>query len=73
MVEVVSTNDPGVLALIDSLLTDADIEHHIADRSMSILEGSILAIRQRVLVHEDFEEQARELLTEADLGQWLSR
>jgi hypothetical protein len=38
---------------------------------MSVLEGSIGVIQVRILVPEDREEQARELLTDADLGQWL--
>ena len=39
---------------------------------MSVLEGSILVIQQRVLVPDERETEARGLLVEADLGEWLS-
>jgi hypothetical protein len=43
----------------------------VADRNMSVLDGSILAIQMRVLVPDDWVGEARELMTDADLGQWL--
>lgn len=71
MAELVRTNDPGLLAVIEGLLEEARIPHHVADRNMGVLEGSILVIQQRVLVPDEREAEARELLTEADLGEWL--
>ena len=38
---------------------------------MSILEGSIGAIQVRILVPAELEAEARELLTDAELGNWL--
>ena len=38
---------------------------------MSVMEGSILVIQQRVLVPDEREEEARALLVDADLGEWL--
>jgi len=73
MVELVRTNDPGLLSVVEGLLTEAQIPHHVADRNMSVLEGSILVIQQRVLVPDDREAEARELLVDADLGEWLRR
>jgi hypothetical protein len=38
---------------------------------MSALEGGINAIQVRVLVPDQSEAQARSLLADADLGDWL--
>lgn len=71
MAELVRTNDIGIIAAVEGMLTGADIPYQVADRNMSSLEGSILAIQMRVLVPDDREAEARELLTDADLGDWL--
>jgi hypothetical protein len=71
MAELVRTNDPGVISVVEGLLIGAGIPYQVADRNMSVLEGSITAIQIRVLVPDDYEAEARELLTEAELGQWL--
>jgi hypothetical protein len=73
MAELVRTNDPALLSVIEALLTEAGIPHHIADRDMSLIEGSILVIQQRVLVPDEREAEARALLVDADLGEWLRR
>jgi hypothetical protein len=69
--ELVRTNDPGVISVVEGLLGGADIPYEVTDRHMSILEGSISAIQIRILVPDEYEAAARELLTEADLGNWL--
>ena len=71
MAELVRTNDLGLISVIESLLSDADIAYQVTDRNMSILEGSIGAIQMRVLVRDEQEDEARELLVDADLGNWL--
>ncbi|CAA9325899.1 MAG: hypothetical protein AVDCRST_MAG36-669 [uncultured Nocardioidaceae bacterium] len=71
MAELVRTNNHGIVAVIESLLQEADIRYHVADRNISVIEGSIGAFPMRVLVSDDAEEEARELLTDADLGEWL--
>ena len=71
MAELVRTNDVGLISVVEGLLSSADIPSHVADRNMSVLDGSILAIQMRVLVPDDHEADARELLTDAELGQWL--
>lgn len=71
MAELVRTNDPGLISAIEALLGAADIPYQVTDRNMSILEGSIGAIQMRVLVPDEDEADARELLTEAELGNWL--
>lgn len=71
MVELVRTNDPALLSAIEGLLDAGQIPHHVADRHASILDGSIEVIQQRVLVPVEREEEARALLVDADLGEWL--
>ena len=71
MAELVRTNDPGVISVIEALLGEADIPYQVTDRNMSILEGSIGAIQMRVLVPDEDVADARELLSDAELGNWL--
>ncbi|GAB2749859.1 putative signal transducing protein [Nocardioides pakistanensis] len=71
MAELVRTNDPGIISVIEGLLAGAGLPYQVADRNMSVLEGSITAIQVRILVPDERETEARELLTDAELGQWL--
>lgn len=73
MAELVRTNDPSIISVVEGLLTEAGIPYQVADRNMSVLEGGINAIQMRVLVPDDDEAEARTLLADADLGQWLRR
>ena len=71
MAELVRTNDPGMISVIEGLLGGADIPYQGTDRNLSVLEGSITAIPIRLLVPDEREAEARELLTDAELGDWL--
>jgi len=71
MAELVRTNDLAVISVIEGLLSGADIPYEVTDRNMSVLEGSISAIQTRILVLDEDEDEARELLVDADLGNWL--
>ncbi|QCX26246.1 DUF2007 domain-containing protein [Nocardioides jishulii] len=71
MVELVRSNDVALVGMIEALLQDADIPHQVTDRNMSAIEGSVMAIPMRVMVPEEREVEARQLLTDADLGTWL--
>lgn len=71
MAELVRTNEIGLIAAIEALLAEAEIPYQVADRNMSVLEGSINAIMMRVLVPNEQEQAARELLRDAELGDWL--
>lgn len=73
MAELVRTNNPAVISVVEGLLASADIPYNVTDRNMSVLEGSINAIQVRILVSEDHEIEARKLLLDADLGEWLRR
>ncbi len=72
MTEVLRTNDPVLIGYVQSLLADAGIEVFVLDRNISALEGAIGAFPCRIAVSEDDIAQARRVLSEADLGQWLS-
>jgi Putative prokaryotic signal transducing protein len=73
MAELVRTNDAGLIAVIEGLLAGAEIPYQVTDRNMSVIEGSINAIQIRILVPDDREPEARELLIDAELGKWLRR
>ena len=71
MRELTRTNDPVVISVIEGLLREEGIVYHVMDRNMSILEGSLNLIQIRILVPDDQESAARDLLVDADLGHWL--
>jgi hypothetical protein len=65
MHELVRTNDAVLITAIEALLKSANIPCFIADRNMSVMEGSLGFLPQRVLVPDDQKERAKQLLTEA--------
>ena len=65
MRELLRTNDPVLLALVEAVLAEADIGHFVADRNMSVLEGSIGILPRRVLVIDEEMAEAKRLLIEA--------
>jgi len=71
MAELMRTNDPVLLNVVEALLSESDIPYQVADRNMSVMEGGINLFLKRVLVPDDQEEAAREVMLEADLGNWL--
>ncbi|NBN63611.1 putative signal transducing protein [Pannonibacter tanglangensis] len=72
MEELLRTNDPVIISVVESLLGEAGIAHFVADGNMSILEGSLGVIPRRVLVDRDEIEDARSLMRDAGLGHELS-
>jgi hypothetical protein len=69
--ELTRTNDVALISVIEGLLISAGIPYEVADRNMSVLDGVIPVIQQRILVPDDRESEARELLVDAELGDWL--
>jgi hypothetical protein len=69
--EIVRTNDPVLISAIEALFTGARIPYLVLDQNMSVLEGSIGMLPRRILVNDDFERDARGLLTDAGLGKEL--
>jgi len=68
MIELVQSNDPVVISFAASVLRDAKIEHTVADTHMSVIDGSIGAITNRILVSPDHYDEAAQLLTEAGVS-----
>lgn len=71
MEELIRSNDPVLIATVEALLAGAGIVHFVADRHMSVLEGSIGIFARRVMVDADEVSRARRLLTDAGLGDEL--
>ena len=71
MREIVRTNDIVLISAIEALFNGANIRHMVLDQNMSVLEGSIGILPQRVLVAEDQAAAARRLLNDAGLGHEL--
>jgi hypothetical protein len=73
MIEIIRTNDVALISVIEGILQEEDIPCFVADRHSSLMEGSLNFLQMRVMVPEEREAEARELLTEAELGHWLKK
>ena len=71
MHELIRANDPVLLSYAESLMKDAGIHCFIADQGMSVLEGSLGMLPRRILVHEDDNREARQILSDAGLAHEL--
>jgi Protein of unknown function (DUF2007). len=71
MHELIRTNDPVLISFVESLMKDAGIACFVADRDMSVLEGSLGMLPRRILVDETKARLARQIVTDADLGHEL--
>ena len=71
MRELVRTNDIVLVSAIGALLDGANIHHLVVDQNMSVIDGSIGILPRRILVHEDDNRLAREILRDAGLAHEL--
>lgn len=71
MREILRSNNPVLLNFIEVLLRDAGCEPLVLDGNMSVMEGSIGILPRRLLVPEEHWVQARRVLEDAGLGQWV--
>lgn len=71
MIEIVRTNDAVLITAIEATLKAAGIHCMVADQYMSVMEGSLGFLPRRVLVPNDDETRARELLLDAGFGDVL--
>jgi hypothetical protein len=69
--ELVRTNDVVLVSAIGALLDAANIHHLVLDQNMSIIEGSLGILPRRILVHDEDNRAARQLLTDAGLSHEL--
>jgi putative signal transducing protein len=72
MKELLRSNDPVLLSFVSALLDEEEIGFMVADLNMSVLEGSIGALPQRILVEDARIADAKSLLTEAGIGHVIS-
>ncbi len=70
---IVRATDPVLISFVEALFREAGIALHVADTSISVMQGSIGAFPRRVLVPDEDWARAAQLLEEADLGQWIVR
>jgi hypothetical protein len=69
--ELVRTNDIVLVSAVGALLDGANIHHLVLDQNMSIIEGSLGILPRRILVHEDDNHAARQILSDAGLAHEL--
>jgi tRNA1(Val) A37 N6-methylase TrmN6 len=69
--ELVRTNNAVLITAIEALLKGADIPHVVLDQHMSVLEGSLGILPRRILVDEEHQDIARQLLEDAGLAHEL--
>ena len=69
--ELVRTNDIVLVSAVGALLDGAHIHHLVLDQNMSIIEGSLGVLPRRILVHEDDNRAARQVLADAGLSHEL--
>ena len=72
MKELIRTNDAVVISFVESLMKDAGISCLVADRNMSVLDGSIGVLPRRIMVLEEDMESARRILVDAGIANELS-
>lgn len=72
MIAIIITTNPATISFAEAVLRDAQIESFVMDQNMSVLEPGIM-IPKRVMVLEDDASDARQVLTDAGIGNELER
>jgi hypothetical protein len=73
MKELIRSTDPVLISFVSALLKEAGIVFTVLDTNMSVMEGSIGVLPQRVLVDGESVDRACAMLTEAGVGSDLER
>lgn len=68
MIELMRTNDAVLISFVEALLRDAGIIFFVADKNMSIVEGSLGILPRRIMVPDDNIDEAKRLLKDAGIG-----
>jgi hypothetical protein len=71
MICIIRTMNPVTLSFAQAILKDAGIESFLFDVNCSVLDGSTILVRKRLMIIDEDEAEARELLEAADLGKEL--
>ena len=72
MICIIRTMNPVTLSFAQAVLKDAGIESFLFDVNSSVLDGSTIIVRKRLMIIDEDEDEARDLLTAADLGKELT-
>lgn len=64
--------NPVTLSFAQAILKDAGIESFLFDMNAAILDGSTALVRKRLMVIDEDEAEARELLHAAGIGHELT-
>jgi len=65
--------NPVTLSFAQAVLKDSGIESFLFDMNSSVLDGSTIIVRRRLMIIDEDEAEARELLEAAGLGKELER
>ena len=71
MICLIRTMNPVTLSFAQALLKDAEIESFLFDMNCSVLDGSTILVRRRLMIIDEDEAEARELMDAAGLGHEL--
>ncbi|MEP3653945.1 MAG: DUF2007 domain-containing protein [Litorimonas sp.] len=71
MLCLIRTMNPVTLSFAQAVLKDAGIESFLFDMNASVLDGSTIIVRKRLMIIDDDEIEARELLEDAGIGHEL--
>jgi Putative prokaryotic signal transducing protein len=71
MVELLRTNDAVLISFVRGLLEAESIVVVELDQHASIMDGSMAMVQRRLMVDDEDERAARQLLKDADLGHVL--
>jgi len=67
MIELIRSNDAVKMSFIRSLLREAAIPFDLLDQNMSIMEGSLGVLQQRLMVDEEHLQRAQKLLRDVNI------
>ena len=71
MICLIKTMNPVTLSFAQALLKDAEIESFLFDVNSSVMDGSTIMIRRRLMVVGEDGEEARAILDAAGIGNEL--
>jgi len=71
LVEILRTNDPVIISVIESILTAERVRYFVADQNMAAAEGSLGFLPRRIMVDADGAERARRAIVAAGLAKEL--
>ena len=71
MICIIRTMNPVTLSFAQAVLKDAEIESFLFDMNCSVLDGSTILVRKRLMIIDEDEADAREILDAAGLGKEL--